>query len=116
MARLVEWHDVHRWNAKRLRFRSAICRRRARKWLRRIPGRCQRPVLVPPANEEILVAPEQLLGNSKAQEISVARRSALRRNRRLSHAEVKSEVAGVPPEFDAKQPTRLPLQSSGSDR
>src|SRR6266576_968931 len=88
MARLVEWHDVHRWNAKRLRFRSAICRRRARKWLRRIPGRCQRPVLVPPANEEILVAPEQLLGNSKAQEISVARRSALRKNRRLPRAEV----------------------------
>src|SRR5438128_7211139 len=56
MARLVEWHDDHRWNAKRVRFRSAVRRRRLREWLRRIPRRCQRPVLLPPVKEEILVA------------------------------------------------------------
>src|SRR5437762_9692500 len=60
MARLVEWPDDHRWNAKRLRFQSAVRRRRLREWLRRIPCRCQRPVLVRPAKEEVLVGPEQL--------------------------------------------------------
>src|SRR5205823_8792877 len=54
MARLAKWHDAHAWNAKRLRFRSAVCGRRFREQLRRINCRCQRPLLVRPAKEEIL--------------------------------------------------------------
>ena len=42
---------------------------------------------------------------------SVARRSALRKNRRLLSAEVIAVAAGVPPASITKQPTRLPLQS-----
>src|SRR6476620_9110414 len=60
MARLVEWHDDHARGAERVRFRSAVRRRRVREWLRRIPCRCQRPVLLRPAKEEILVGLEQL--------------------------------------------------------
>src|SRR5437773_11609101 len=62
MARLVEWHNVHARDAERVRFRSAVRRRRLRVWLRPIPCRCQRPVLVPPANEKILVSRNHLLG------------------------------------------------------
>src|SRR5205809_7914693 len=77
MAGLVEWHDDHARNAKRVRFRSAIPRRRLREWLRRIPCRYQRPVLVPPANEEILVAPaETVIASSRG---IAARPSALRK-------------------------------------
>src|SRR4029077_1892014 len=54
MARLAEWHNAHPWNAKRLRFRSAVCGRRFREQLRRIDCRRQRPVLVRPVKEEIL--------------------------------------------------------------
>src|SRR2546430_1591614 len=54
MARLVEWHHAHAWNAKRLRFRSAVRGRRFREQLRRIDCRRQRPVLVRPAEEKIL--------------------------------------------------------------
>src|SRR5207253_3818358 len=54
MARLVEWHDDHSWDAERVRFRSAIRRRGFREWLRRIACRCQRPVLVRSAKEKIL--------------------------------------------------------------
>src|SRR5947209_19351704 len=54
MACLVEWHDDYPWNAERARFRSAIRRRSLREQLRRIPWRCQRPVLVRPAKEKIL--------------------------------------------------------------
>src|SRR6266480_4096457 len=54
MARLVEWHDDYSWDAERVRFRSAIRRRSLREQLRRIPCRCQRPILVCPAKEKIL--------------------------------------------------------------
>ena len=54
MARLVEWHDDHARDAERVRFRSAVRRRRLRVWLRRITCRCQRPVLLRPAKEKIL--------------------------------------------------------------
>src|SRR5204863_9670529 len=93
MARLVEWHDDHARDAECVRFRSAVRRRRLREWLRRVPCRCQRPVLLRPAEEKILVGRNNLPENSKAQEISVARRSVLRKNRRLPRAEVISAVA-----------------------
>src|SRR6478752_4127967 len=54
MAYLAEWHDDHARNAKRVRFRPAIPGRRLREWLRPIPCRCQRPVLLRPAKENIL--------------------------------------------------------------
>ena len=64
MARLVEWHDDHSRDAERVRFGSAIRRRRLRVWLRPIPCRRQRPVLVRPANEKILVALlEEIVGS-----------------------------------------------------
>src|SRR5205807_9604219 len=62
MARLVEWHDDHARDAERVRFRSAVRRRRLREWLRRIPCRCQRPVLLHPAKEKILTSWENLTG------------------------------------------------------
>ena len=55
---VVERHDDHGRDAERVRFGSAIRRRQLRVWLRPIPCRCQRPVLVRPANEEILVSRE----------------------------------------------------------
>src|SRR5438045_7074521 len=60
MARLVKWHYDHRWNAKRLRLRSAVRRCRLRAWLRPIPCRCQRPVLLRPAKEKILDSQNRL--------------------------------------------------------
>src|SRR5204863_7158212 len=95
MARLAEWHNDHGRDAERVRFQSAVRRRRLREWLRRIPCRYQRPGLVPPAKEEILVGRNNLPGNSKAQEISVARRSALGKNRRLPRAQRKTLITRI---------------------
>src|SRR5262245_27451136 len=64
MARLVEWHDDHARGAECVRFRSAVRRRRLREWLRCIPCQCQRPVLLYPAKEEILVAIIDTVGAS----------------------------------------------------
>src|SRR6266550_493654 len=82
MARLVEWHNDHARDAECVRFRAAVRRRRVREWLRPIPCRCQRPLLVPPAKEEILVAPEQLTwkfqssGNIRCAEIRASKKSS----------------------------------------
>ena len=64
MARLVEWHDDHARDAERVRFRSAVRRCHVCEWLRRIPCRCQRPVLLRPAKEKILTKLEQLTRDS----------------------------------------------------
>src|SRR6476660_2028611 len=102
MARLVEWHDDYARAAECVRFRSAVRRRRLREWLRRIPCRCQRPVLVSPANEETLVAPVALVqtaARSKLWRLTLGSDVgfALWKNRRLVSTEVISVVAGVPP-------------------
>src|SRR5437667_1898743 len=54
MARLVEWHDGHAWDAERVGCRSTVCGRQLRERLRRIACQHQRPVLVRPTKEEIL--------------------------------------------------------------
>ena len=82
MARLVKWHDDHRWNAKRLRLRSAVRRCRLREWLRRIPCRCQRPVLLRPAKEKILDSQNRLDPNQVRCAASRASKESSPRSRR----------------------------------
>ena len=82
---LVKQHHNHSRDAKRLRSRPAICGRRSRQWVRQIARHYQRPILVPPAKEEVLAVRTVNILNKPA-----ARRAVLPKNRRLSSAEVIS--------------------------
>src|SRR5205823_14533356 len=94
MARLVEWHEDHARDAERARFRSAVRRRfRLRVWLRRIPRRCQRPVLLRPAKEKILVAAvDTVIASSRGIE---SRPMLLRRLFAQLGARLSTKKAGV---------------------
>ena len=53
---LVKSNDDYPRDTERVRFRSALRRRRLRVWLRRITCQCQRPILLYPAKEKILTS------------------------------------------------------------
>src|SRR5437762_13059871 len=93
MARLVEWHDDHARDSECVRFRSAVRRRRLREWLRRVPCRCQRPVLLRPAEEKILVGPVDTVIASAAEGWCATIRAS--KNRRLASAQRETLITRI---------------------